>query len=355
MPPEGVTSRTLPDETNTITFRAVRQARNLSAACPTSLILAVALALNVQFARADSAPDKHDVQQLRSDAAARLDRSLNRGVGLFIAEEATQEENWGFTLTGLVPTLYNSNAEQDPSDGTESFEWNPEVRLGWKRQLPNSINVSALVDVNSDRYPDASGANTDATYGRFRVQRITGTDDQEFQPFFEYSPRLIFTPFFEHTSSTSHDFRFGVDKLYNFDGAWHPIGHNRDTSERTVWSLALTTDLWRRHTNSGPSSTRVEIDPSLTWYPPGKPWSVSFELDILPTWYDESTDGSRYATSTTAIITYEYAPMAWSWDKQNRTLKIDFQIVYSRVDSADVSIAFKQWAIGPMIKGAVSF
>ena len=342
-------------ETQTITLHAVPRDRGLSTACATLFVLAVTLALSSQIARADSAPQKHDVQQLRSDAVARLDRSLNRGIGLFIAEEATQEENWGFTLTGLVPTLYNSNAEQDPSDGTESFEWNPEVRLGWTRQLPNSINVSALVDVNSDRYPHVSGANTDASYGRFRVQRITGHDDQEFQPFLEYSPRLIFTPFFDHNSATSHDLRLGTDKIYNFDGSWRPVVHKPNTSGETIWSLALTADLWRRHTNSGPSSTRVEIDPSLTCYPPGKPWSVSFEVDVLPTWYDQSTDGSHYATSTTAIFTYEYAPMAWSWDKQNRTLKIDFQIVYARVDSADVSITSKQWTIGPVIKGAMSF
>ena len=112
-----------------------------------------------------------------------------------------------------------------PSDGTKSAQWNPEPRLGWNKQLPNSINISVLVDVNSDRYTHASDANTDMSYGRFRTQRITGKDGQEFQPFLEYSPRLIFTPFFMQNSATSHNFTVGTDKTYNFDGNWHPVAH----------------------------------------------------------------------------------------------------------------------------------
>jgi hypothetical protein len=294
---------------------------------------------------------------MRADAAVRndRDRSINRGQALFLAEAATQEENWGFTLTALLPALYNSNAEAASSDGTKSFEWNPELRLGWKRQLPNSINISALVDVNSDRYTHSSDANTDTSYGRFRAQRITGDDDQEFQPFLQYSPRLIFAPFFKHNSATSHDFKLGADKLYNFDGNWGPVPHASDSSGATIWSLSITADIWRRHTNSGPSSTRLEIDPSLTWYPSGKPWNVSLEIDAIPTLYDNSSANSRYATAATALLTYEYAPTAWSWNKQNRTLKLDFQIVYARVDSVDTPISFKQWAIGPALKGTMSF
>jgi hypothetical protein len=315
------------------------------------------LILTAHTALAAPTGERPDVQQLRADAAARNDRerAVSRGQALFIAAEATEEENWGFTLTGLLPGLYNSNSEAATSDGTKSFEWNPDLRLGWKRQLPNAINISALVDVNSDMYTHASDANTDASFSRLRAQRITGNDDQEFQPFLEYSPRLIFTPFFKHNSTTSHDFRVGTDKLYNFDGQWRPVAHSSDSSGSTIWSLSVTTDLWRRHSNSGPSSTRLEFDPILTWTPTGKPWNLSLEVDTIPTLYDNSTAKSRYATATTAILTYEYAPSSWTWHRQNRKLKLDAQIVYARLDSVETSITFKQWALGPELKGTLSF
>jgi len=342
---------------NFCTLRHMDRTRIGKAAPSAILLLGLALTATSHTALAAPTDDRTDVQQLRADAAARNDRNrgVNRGISLFVADAANQEDNWGFTFTSLIPTLYNSNAEAVPSDGMKSFEWNPEVRLGWTKQLANSINVSALVDLNSDRYTHGSDANTDTSYGRMRAQRITGNDDQEFQPFFEYSPRLIFTPFFKRNSATLHDFRLGTDKVYNFDGNWQPVASPPNSSGNRIWAISVTADVSRRHTNSGPSSTRLEIDPSLAWYPSAKPWNVSLEIDAIPTLYDKSSASSRYATATTAILTYEYAPTTWSWKEHNRTLKLDFQIVYARVDSADTPISFKQWAIGPALKGAMSF
>jgi hypothetical protein len=225
--------------------------------------------LAVADARAATSPD---AQQLRADAAARATEGPSHGQAAFGIVPAGQEGNPNFTLLALLPALYNSNAGASEVGGTYSAEYNPEVRLTWKQAFPHELTVSALVDLNSDRYPSAHGSDSDAAYGRFRIQHVSGSDDQELQPFIEYSPRLGLTPFFSGPTSTFHDVRLGVDQAINYQDAFHTRAiRKRDSSDETVWAITYTVDIWRRHTNNGTDSTRLEADPALSWYPLGEP------------------------------------------------------------------------------------
>lgn len=116
-----------------------------------------------------------------------------------------------------------------------------------------------------------------------------------------------------------------------------------DSSDETVWAITYTVDAWRRHTNNGPDSTRVELHPALSWYPLGESRNVTLEINVVPTWYDKQSGSSRRDIATTTIMTFEYVP-PWL----PRYTKLDFQAVLARVDSTQPNSSFQQWTVGPI-------
>src|ERR1700730_7621571 len=78
-----------------------------------------------------------DLQQNRANAGISTDRGSLVSRNFFVSQNAAQEGNLGFTFNGLAPVFYNSNAEMAHTNGTETAEGNPELRLGWSKQLPD--------------------------------------------------------------------------------------------------------------------------------------------------------------------------------------------------------------------------
>lgn len=287
-----------------------------------------------------------DLQQLRNDAMSRS--SANRG--LTEAEAyAAAEQPWEFDLA--VPAVYNSNAENVPSGGSQTLEWNPDASLYWARDFKSGVRVSVTADANSDRYAHSSGADLDTAYAKFRVQRVSGRNDQEFQYFVEYVPRLLFEPTFSKNDETTHDFAAGVTKTFNFDASGKLIPCGKDTSSNAVWSLVVIGSIQRRHANAESSSDRLDFHPALTYWPTGSKWNETLEVDA--NWRrNDAVDGLvRRDTYLTSIVTVEYASAAASIGSP----KVDFQIIYGRFESNKSGIAFQQWAIGPSIKASWKF
>jgi hypothetical protein len=314
----------------------------------TSLAVMMAYVVVLIASRVWAATD-FDTQQLRTDAASRAGRGPSHGQSAFGIVPAGQEGNPNFTLIALLPAFYNSNADASEVDGTYSGEYNPDVRLTWKQAFRHELTVSALVDVNSDRYPSAHESDSDTAFGRFRVQHISGSDDQELQPFIQYSPSLGLAPFFSGPTSASHDFRLGIDQSINFQDAFHTRAIRKaDSSDEALWAITYTVDLWRRHTNHGTDSTRLEVDPALSWFPLGQPWNMSLEVDLVPIWYDHVGGSHRHDFATTALMTFEYQP---TWLPLHT--KLDFQIEFARVDSSQAQSSFQQWVVGPTLRASI--
>jgi hypothetical protein len=324
-----------------------RHMRSENAPFATAAVLALIAILDIS--NAHGATGVNDAQQLRADAAARATEGPSHGQAAFGIVPAGQEDSPNFTFTALLPTLYNSNANSSDGGATSSFEYNPEVRFAWKQAFAHQLTISALVDVNSDRYPSAYDADSDTGYGRFRIQHVSGSDDQEAQPFIEYSPRLELSPFFSGPTSTVHDVRLGLDQAINYQDAFQTRAiRKQDSSDETVWAITYTVDIWRRHTNSGTDSTRLELDPTLSWYPLGEDWNASLEFDFLPTLYDQSGGSHQHDISTNVIVTFEYAP-AWL----PKAAKLDFQIMLARADSTLPNASFQQWVVGPLLRVSI--
>lgn len=323
-----------------------------------------------------------DVQQARADAAVSTGRgSLVSRYAFGDADAGDGSNPLGFTFNALLPVYYNSNAETVPSGGTQTAETNPELRLGWTKQLQQMpIKLSALVDANSDRYARSNGADGDVTYGKFRTQYVTGYNDQEFEPFFQYNPQSAFNPTFASATTAQHNFTIGFDKAFNFDdkfrriGGDSPIGIGGDTSAATVWSLGFTGTLTRRLTNGGADSTIATAAPSITYNLTNIPnsnttdaqWNISFETDVSRRWYDTIGGTTRMDWVVSPILTVEFVPPG-RWFKGVNELErensrkflgrpvIDFQIAFARDSSNQPGISYRQWAIGPMLKTAWKF
>ena len=118
--------------------------------------------------------------------------------------------------------MFNSNAQFLPSGGSNAFQASPLVRLGWASQLFDTpIRISGAASFETERFVNGPGAGIDYIRPSARAQYTNPQDDQNFSPYLSYVPRLDFDPTFANNFATRQDVNFGIDKVFNFDGAFN--------------------------------------------------------------------------------------------------------------------------------------
>jgi len=167
-----------------------------------------------------------------------------------------------FTLNILAPALYNSNAQFLSSGGTQTLEGSPLVRLGWASQLFDTpLRLSAAASLETERFVNAQGAAIDYIRPSARAQYVNRDNDQDYSPFLSYVPRLDFDPTFANNFATRQDLNLGVDKVFNFDGAFNRIPASSNSSSAAVWSFGFSVGGQRRFRDPAPQSYAFFFQP----------------------------------------------------------------------------------------------
>src|SRR6516164_2089188 len=191
-----------------------------------------------------------------------------------------------FTLNVLAPALYNSNAQFLSSGGSKTLEGSPLVRLGWASQLFDTpIRVSGAASFETERFVNAPGAAIDYIRTSARAQYVNPENDQDYSPFLSYVPRLDFDPTFANNFATRQDLALGVDKVFNFDGAFNRIPASSSSSSATVWSFGFSIGGQRRFRDPAPQSYAFFFNPSAS-YVISEQWNASFSMPITRRWFD---------------------------------------------------------------------
>jgi hypothetical protein len=91
------------------------------------------------------------------------------------------------------------------------------------------------------------------TYAHPRAQYTNPQDDQDFSPYLSYVPRLDFDPTFANNFATRQDVNFGIDKVFNFEGAFNRLPSASSTSSATVWSFGFNIGAQQRFRDPSPN------------------------------------------------------------------------------------------------------
>jgi len=192
-----------------------------------------------------------------------------------------------FTVNAMAPALFNSNAQFLSSGGSKAFEGSPLVRLGWASQLFDSpIRVSGAASFETERFVNGPGAAIDYIRPSARAQYTNPQDDQAFSPYLSYVPRLDFDPTFANNFATRQDVNFGIDKVFNFDGAFNRLPPASSTSSATVWSFGFNIGAQQRFRDPSPQSHAFFFNPSVA-YVISDQWNASFSMAITRRWFEE--------------------------------------------------------------------
>ena len=123
-----------------------------------------------------------------------------------------------FTINGLVPMFFNSNAEALTTGGTNSAEFSPILGASWSTpvfDLPVRFTANARAEV--DRFTQAPTVDFDKILVSGRLQYVDTDNDQAYSPYIAYAPRWDFAPFYQTWLTTRQDLNFGVNKTFNFN------------------------------------------------------------------------------------------------------------------------------------------
>jgi hypothetical protein len=205
-----------------------------------------------------------------------------------------------FTLNGLLPIGYNSNAEAAQVGGAAAAEISPVGSLSWSAaafDLP--LRLTAGLRVESDRFINASQADLDKVGGSLRLQYVNPDNDQSISPYFAYAPRADFAPTFARVVATRQDLNLGFNKTFNFDAAWQRIPQAETTRAVTVWSFGLTIFAQRRFRDPAPSSSALYLIPSMS-YVIAEQWNFSFSSEDWPSRFHKRLESPKPAAPTTA-------------------------------------------------------
>jgi hypothetical protein len=260
-----------------------------------------------------------------------------------------------FTLNILAPALFNSNAQFLSSGGSQTLEGSPLVRLGWASQLFSTpIRVSAAASIENERFVNAPGAAIDYIRPSARAQYINPQNDQDYSPFLSYVPRLDFDPTYANNFATRQDLALGIDKVFNFDGAFNRIAPASNSSSATVWSFGLATGGQRRFRDPAPQSWAFFFNPSAS-YVISEQWNASFSMPITRRWFDTigSINQRNLTWEPTGVVEY-VIPSAWLGGSDMAQWRgspaIDFVAGLERNWSNISGREYTQWRVGIVFK-----
>ena len=259
-----------------------------------------------------------------------------------------------FTANVLGPVTFTSNAEEASSGGSNSADARPLVGISWATPVADlPLRFSANMRAEFERYPNAPDANVDRLRPTARLQYVDPDNDQAYSPYFAYVSRVDFVPTFASEFATRHDFNFGLNKAFNFDGAFDRVAFSGNSSADTVWSFGVTVFFQKRIRNLGADSYAGFFIPSVS-YVISPQWNVSAgsELEYRPF---ESVGGfDRRDWFIAPIATLEYAfPSAWFGDRNAVLLgrpALDIQVAYERSWSNLDAANFTAWYPGAALK-----
>ena len=269
-----------------------------------------------------------------------------------------------FTINGLLPMFYNSNANLAPMNGPagiNSAEFSPILGASWSTpvfDLPLRFTANARAEVDRFTQAPAQAAVSAAEFDKIalsgRLQYIDPTNDQNFSPYFVYAPRFDFDPFFRERFATRQDLNLGVNKVYNFDGSFQRVAFSANTLADTVWSLGVTAFAQRRFRDPQPSSWAFFLIPSAT-YVINEQWNVSFGAELAFRTFDPYLGFTENEWFLEPIVTLEFVlPSAWFGSERKATLfgrpAIDLQMAYEQNWSNIAAFTYGAMHVGAALK-----
>ena len=263
-----------------------------------------------------------------------------------------------FTINGLLPMFFNSNADLTPTGGlagTNSGEFSPTVGASWSTpisDLPLRFTGSARAEV--DRFSQVPSADFDKVALSGRLQYVDQTNDQNFSPYFVYAPRFDFNPFFKERFASRQDLNLGVNKTYNFDSGFRRVAFSGNTLADTDWSFGITSFAQRRFRDPEPSSWAFYLIPSVT-YVISEHWNFSLGAEVMFRTFDATQGFTEQEWFIEPIATLEFVlPSAWFGSDKNATLfgrpAIDLQMAYERNLSNIAAFSYGAWHVGGALK-----
>ncbi len=260
-----------------------------------------------------------------------------------------------FTINGLVPLFFNSNAEAVTAGGTNSAEFSPILGASWSTpvfDLPIRFTANARAEV--DRFTQAPSVDFEKVALSGRLQFITPDNDQAYSPYISYAPRFDFTPFYKDRFATRQDLNFGVNKTFNFDGDFRRVAFSGDTFAETVWSFGVTAAIQRRFRDPVPGSWAAFIIPSMT-YVISPQWSLSLGVDMERRAFDSVNGFSQEDWFLEPILTVEFVlPERWFGSASTAAMAgrpaIDFQVAYEKNWSNVPAANYAVWHLGGALK-----
>lgn len=260
-----------------------------------------------------------------------------------------------FTVNGLVPIFFNSNADLQPSGGRSSAEFSPVLGASWSTpvlDLPLRFTANARAEV--DRFTQVPQGDFDKIALSGRLQVIDPNNDQAYSPYVVYAPRWDFDPFYRERFATRQDITVGVNKTFNFDAAFQRVAFSGNTFEDTRWSFGVTAAVQRRFREPAPGSWAAFFVPSAT-YVISPQWNVSAGVDFERRAFDPVAGFNREDWLLEPILTLEFiAPARWFGSAATAAAvgrpALDFQVAYERNWSNVSTGNFAVWHVGAALK-----
>jgi hypothetical protein len=260
-----------------------------------------------------------------------------------------------FTINGLAPLFFNSNADFAPSGGTNSAEFSPIVGASWSTpvfDLPFRFTASARAEV--DRFTQAPTFDFDKLAVAGRLQYVDPTNDQAYSPYVSYAPRWDFAPFYKSWLGTRQDINFGVNKTFNYDANFQRVAFAGNTLAETAWSFGMTVAFQRRFREPLPGSWAVFVVPSVT-YVIAPQWIVSLGLDLERRAFDTRNTFTQEDWFIEPILTLEFVlPERWFGSAANAAAfgrpALDFQVAYEKNWSNSPIDNYDAWTVGAALK-----
>ena len=258
-----------------------------------------------------------------------------------------------FTVNGLVPLFFNSNADLQPANGTNSAEFSPVLGVSWSTpvfDLPLRFTANARAE--ADRFTQVPQADFDKIAVSGRLQYIDPDNDQAYSPYASYAPRWDFDPFYRGWFATRQDITVGVNKIFNFDAAFQRVAFSGNTFEETRWSFGVTAAIQRRFREPAPGSWAAFVAPSVA-YVISPQWNVSLNT-LLERRAFEPVDGfNREDWLVEPILTLEFVvPAQWFGAAAAAVGRpaLDFQVAYEKNWSNVPTRNFAVWHVGGALK-----
>jgi hypothetical protein len=129
----------------------------------------------------------------------------------------------------------------------------------------------------------------------------------------------------------------GIDKVFNFDGAFDRVPVSADSSPQTVFSFGYSLTGQRRIRNPGPQSDALIFAPSASWVI-SEQWNASLAAPITRRWFNGA---SRDLTVDPVGVLEYIIPANWVGGPRGTAIlgnpSVDFLVFHERNWSTDSS------------------